>query len=273
MEPLYALFLGIVQGLTEFLPVSSSGHLVILQHLFGMRSPKLLFDVAVHLGTLAAVVVFFRSDVAAIGRAVLGWRPFRRVGGNPAGSPDLRLLGLILAATVPTALIGLFIRFAAEEVFASPLSAGLLLMATGVLLIASRRSGPGRKDMADISLAEALGIGLVQGIAVFPGVSRSGATIATALFLGIRPDAAARFSFLLSIPSILGAALLMLGDAVAASAADARAALIGAVVAAAVGYAALWMLVFIVKRGRLYAFAPYCWAVGALGVCLAWIGA
>jgi len=278
MQPVYALVLGAIQGLTEFLPVSSSGHLVILQHLFGMRSPELLFDVAVHLGTLGAVLMVFRSDVAGIARALKdaifallsGKRPAARLG-DVTSSRRLRLLGLIAAGSIPTAAIGLGIHFAAGEVFASPLTAGLLLVVTGAFLTATRRAPGGRKGLDDIAWGDALWIGLVQGIAVFPGISRSGSTIAAALFLGIERDAAARFSFLLSIPSILGAALLVAGDLSHVPEGAARSALIGALVSAAVGYAALRMLVYIVNRGRLYVFAPYCWAVGALGVLLAWI--
>ncbi len=277
MEPTYALILGVVQGLTEFLPVSSSGHLVILQHLFGMRSPELLFDVAVHMGTLVAVVIFFRADLLAIARAVVGELGSRPGAGSvsparPSDPRQVRLFGLILAGTLPTAVIGLTIHFAAGEVFASPLAAGLLVALTGVLLLATRKAAAGGRGLADMGLADALIIGLVQGIAVLPGVSRSGSTIAAALFLGITRDAAARFSFLLAIPSILGAGVLVLADVTQVSAAAAWAALIGAAVSAGVGYAALGLLVFIVNRGRLYLFAPYCWLVGGLGVWLAWIG-
>jgi undecaprenyl-diphosphatase len=279
MTLIQALILGIVQGLTEFLPISSSGHLVIGQHLFGLQHADLAFDVSVHLGTLGAVVIFFRSDILAILTALLRWRPLGR-GARPAQErpdPGVRLAMLVIMGSVPTALIGLTLKRFEETLFASPLIAGVMLLITGGVLFLTRgpqataRAHPeSTRPLAAIRVRDSLLIGIVQGLAVMPGISRSGATIATGLFAGIEPQAAARFSFLLSIPAVAGAALLVLVEAAAQGQVDVTACLAGGLAALIVGYAALAFLVFIIKKGKLYTFAPYCWIVGLAAIALGW---
>jgi len=270
MEPFQAIALGIVQGLTEFLPVSSSGHLVLLQHWFGLREPELAFDISVHVGTLAAVVVFFRRDIGAIVAALWGFLK-RLAHGQAAGSAittdgDLRLAWLIAAASVPTAAIGLGFHEIADRLFGSVALVGLALMVTCLLLLATRRATVRRHTMADFSLAAALAIGVIQGLAIIPGISRSGATIALGLILGLSRDTAARFSFLLSIPAICGAALIGAGELAGGGGPPLAIVALGTGASALVGYAALWMLVYIVLRGRLHLFAPYCALVGLLAL-------
>ena len=277
MDPLHAVVLGAIQGLTEFLPVSSSGHLVIAQHLFGLKEPEILFDVGVHLGTLAAVLFYFRGDLAGILAALAryGGRLFN-VGAMRSAmqtDADLRMAWLIIVGSLPTAVIGLLMKRVADRLFGSMLLAGGMLLVTGVLLFLTRFAPPPQKPRAGEPLfasPKAFAIGVVQGLAIMPGISRSGSTIAAALFLGLSRDTAARFSFLLSIPAIMGAALLTLKDVSGETAGQLPMLLIGALTSCVVGYLSLKFLVYIVKRGRLHVFAPYVWIVGALAVAMAW---
>lgn len=270
MEPFQAIALGVVQGLTEFLPVSSSGHLVLLQHWFDLREPALAFDISVHVGTLAAVVVFFRRDIGAIIAALWGFLKRLAQGraalAEIAADDDLRLAGLIVAASVPTALIGIGFHGIADRLFGSVALVGAALMVTCLLLLATRRTTVRRHTMAEFSIAAALVIGVIQGLAIIPGISRSGATIALGLILGLSRDTAARFSFLLSIPAICGAALIGAGELASGGGPSLTIVALGTAVSAVVGYAALWMLVYIVRRGRLHLFAPYCALVGILAL-------
>jgi undecaprenyl-diphosphatase len=274
-----AFILGIVQGLTEFLPISSSGHLVIGQHLFGLQHADLAFDVSVHVGTLGAVAIYFRRDIIAILAALVRWRPSAARRALAADGPDaeLRLALLIVIGSIPTALIGLALKRFEATLFASPLIAGVMLLITGGLLYLTRRPQAAARahpeftrPLAAVDIRDSLLIGTVQGLAVLPGISRSGATIATGLFAGIEPQAAARFSFLLSIPAVAGAALLVLVEALAQDRVDMTTCLAGGLTALAVGYAALALLVFLINRGKLYAFAPYCWIVGLGAIALGW---
>ena len=275
MTLIQAFILGIVQGLTEFLPISSSGHLVIGQHLFGLRHADLAFDVSVHVGTLGAVVIFFRRDIAAILTAIRRYRPAWRPSGLRAllapGSPDaeVRLALLVVLGSIPTAIIGLFLKHFEKILFASPLITGTMLLVTGSVLyltrrpqMAARAHPESTRPLSAIGVRDCLLIGFVQGLAVLPGISRSGTTIAAGLFAGIDPQAAARFSFLLSIPAVAGAALLVLLEAFAQGRVDVVVCLAGGLTALIVGYAALAILVYLINRGKLHAFAPYCWLVG-----------
>lgn len=268
MDLFQSLFLGFVQGLTEFLPVSSSGHLVLFQHLFGLREPELLFDLCLHVGTLGAVCLFFRRDIVALVKAVLA---LVACGGrlsvlSAEVKEELSMVGMILAGSVPTAVLGLMIKGVAETVFSSLFLVGAMLCLTAGLLAATAL-GPQDRGQR-LSLPKALLIGLVQGIAVMPGLSRSGSTIAVALFLGVSRDRAARFSFLLSIPAIVGATLLTALDIAGNALPSVGVIAAGTAVSAVTGYLALRFLVYIVGRGKLHLFAPYCFLLG-LGALLA----
>jgi undecaprenyl-diphosphatase len=260
--------LGIVQGLTEFLPVSSSGHLVIGQHFFGLTEAALAFDVSVHLGTLVAVIIYFATDlgalIAAVGRC-LGKLFKKEMSFKEAiDEPNVDLAILITAGSVPTAIMGFCMKDSAHHLFSSLATAGGMLIVTGVLLWATRWAKASTIGGDRFSIGKALLIGLSQGIAIIPGISRSGATIATGLFLGLPRERAARFSFLLSIPAVFGAGLLTAKDMTAGDAFSAKILIIGMVTSAVVGYAALALLVYIVKQGRMHLFAPYCWIIGAI---------
>ena len=259
-----------MQGLTEFLPVSSSGHLVIAQALFGRQEPQLLFDVMLHVGTLVAIGVVFKKDIVDLARALLG----KTQGESADRSSATRMLVALVAGCVPTAVIGVGFADQLERLFASTTAAGVGLIITGLILMSTRFKGAASSDAGAgapgrIGIGRALLIGTAQGLAICPGISRSGSTIAVALLLGVERELAARFSFLLAIPAILGALAFELKDyspSANGSQAGVGAMLFGAVIAAAVGVLALKLLLHFVRGGRLSAFAYYCWALGLLAV-------
>ena len=264
MSIVQAIVLGIVQGLTEFLPVSSSGHLVLAQSFFGLHEPALLFDSALHCGTLAAVLLVFRRDIAALAREL--WMALRTpsvacVRQRYATHEQGRMLVLIIVGTIPTVLIGLAFKDLFARMFASVQIVGLTLMVTGGLLLLTRYCSANRLGCMQLRLWHAVLIGVAQGLAITPGISRSGATIALALFLGVQRETAGRFSFLLCIPAIVGATVLNLSDGGAGASLPALAA--GTIAAALTGWLALRLLLQLVKQGRFYLFAPYCLLVGA----------
>ena len=250
------LVLALVQGLTEFLPISSSAHLIFAQALFGFEGQALEVDTLLHLGTLVAVVIVFRRELA------------RMIAELARGSP--REVLLLVVATIPAAVVGLFFKDAIERDFERPISAAAGLIGTAVLLVAgewARRRRPVERQTERISLGVALAIGIAQAVAISPGISRSGATIAVALLLGLKPARAASFSFLLSIPAVLGAVLLSLPDIDPARLPTGWSGLLLAIVVAGVaGWASLrWLLAF-VSRGAFGWFALYCAVVGTIGL-------
>jgi undecaprenyl-diphosphatase len=253
VSELEALLLGIVQGLTEFLPVSSSGHLVIAQELLGIHDEGgLLFEVSVHVATLAAILVFYRSR---IGRLIAG-----ALGGN---AEAWRYIGKLALGTVPALFVGLFARDTIESFFAMPSVVGWGLLVTGAFLWTTRWTLPVAKA-EEPGWTAALWIGCAQAVAIIPGISRSGATVAAALALGVAPAAAAEFSFLLGVVAISGAAVLMIPELSAVSPDQWSGLLTGAGAAMVSGLLALWLFVWLLKQRAFYAFAYYDWAVGAL---------
>lgn len=266
MDWIEAVVLGVVQGLTEFLPVSSSGHLVLFQHLFGMVEPELLFDICVHVGTLAAVLAAFYKDIAQI-LSVLVRLPglVRAAGGVGAlfsSRPEFRLMAMIVVGCIPTAVLGIVFAKMAEQLFGTIWLVGLTLMVTGTFLWFTRHRKTAGRPIGQMQLKDALIIGLAQGLAIVPGISRSGATISAALYLGIDRDLAGRFSFLLAIPAILGALVLGLDSEAFNTELPIATIFLGSVTAAVVGYLALVILLKMVRKGHLHRFAPYCWLVG-----------
>lgn len=267
-----AILLGIIQGLTEFLPVSSSGHLVLFQQLFGLKEAELFFDVCVHLGTLLAVMVVFRQEIMNIIFALL--RLFSSSGSKKTvwqkfeSDPHLKLAMLIVIGSIPTAVLGFLFRSIADRLFASAFIAGLMLIVTGLLLWITRwaKTRVEQADADPLTPQNALIIGIVQGLAIIPGISRSGSTISIGLMLGINRETAARYSFLLSIPAIFGAGLLSFKEGLSQTDLAIQISLLGMVTAAFVGYGALKSLLHVVKKGRLHLFAPYCWLVGILTI-------
>jgi undecaprenyl-diphosphatase len=271
IDSLEAVVLGLVQGATEYLPVSSSGHLVIFQHLFGLTEPALLFDIVLHVATLIVVLWYYRRDIVEILGDTTG--ALRSLTSGSAWTevqqryPGFRMAWLIVVGTVPTALLGITLEETFESFFGSLKIVGVMLWVTGLILVATRWAAGGERGVGQLGLRDALLIGLVQGLAITPGISRSGSTIGVALLLGIQRETAARYSFLLSVPSIVGALVLKIGDAGDGVGLPAMA--LGFLAALVAGYFCLMFLVRIVKRGRLAWFAPYCFAVGLLALLLA----
>ena len=273
MTFLSSFLLGLVQGIAEFLPISSSGHLAIAQNLLGMSDAGTVtefFDVLLHLGTLVAVFVAYWADIKDM---VLEF--FRGAGDlihhstpNPV-PPARRLILLIILGTLPLFVV-LPVKDAVQSLSNSMVFIGAALIVTGVLLFVSDRVKKGRKNERTATWLDVLIVGLGQAIATMPGISRSGMTITTGCFAGFERKFAVRFSFLLSIPAVLGANILSLADAAKAGInwAEVPVYLVGVVTAAVVGYLCIRLLRFIAERGKFGAFAYYCWAVGVLTLVL-----
>ena len=271
MEIYQGIILGILQGLTEFLPVSSSGHLALGQSFFNITEPTLFFDVSLHIGTLLAVAVVFFQDIRRMLVALLDLMRqgfFRRDARKMISeNEDIRFAFLIIVGSIPTALLGLGFKPYADTLFSSVSFVGCMLLVTGTFLWMTRTAPRQGDGIMTFGVKRALLVGLCQGLAVIPGISRSGATISAGLFSGIDRETAARFSFLLSIPAIVGAEVLSLKDFMEVGASiNVTATLLGTIVSFAVGYGALVLLLRIVKKGRLHLFAPYCWALGTIAV-------
>ncbi len=239
----------------------------------GIGEPDLFFDILVHVATLVVTLIIYARPVASMtGDLIAGANEVARgcaLGAMLAERPDAKLSLLIIAGTVPTGVIGVVFKDALESLFEIPVAASAMLMVTAALLIATRFTrADGRKD-AEMTLRDALIIGLVQGFAIIPGISRSGSTIAAALLLGLDRELAARFSFLLSVPAILGALVLKLRDLEAGVAISGSALGVGFVAALATGFVALVVLLPLVRRGQLHWFAIYLVPVSIAGVILA----
>ena len=259
-DPLHAGLLGVIQGLTEFLPVSSSGHLVLFQQFLTVAEDEVLFDLVLHLGTLLPVLFFYRAQVRElIVDPIAGEGPWRQ-------RPGVRLLALLVLATIPTAVIGVGLEDTFEALFDTPAALAITFAITGCLLFATRFAGVGTRELSGVTPWQAVLLGIAQGAAITPGISRSGTTIAVALFMGIRREDAARFSFLMSVPAISGAVILKLKD-VDGAGLDPVGLGVGFLAAMVSGYLALVLLVGLVKRGGFSYFAFYCWAAAiAAGV-------
>jgi undecaprenyl-diphosphatase len=251
MSTLQAIVLGMIQGLGEFLPISSSGHLVVVPWLLGWPEHGLSFDVALHVGTLAAVLYAFFDDwrrlLAAGARGVLSRRPF--------ADPDSRLLWLLAVASVPGAVAGLLLEDRAESAFRSPALVAAAMAVMGIVLFVADRTARGTGEARGVTLRDALLIGAAQALAIIPGVSRSGATISMGLVLGYRREEAARFSFLLATPIVIGAAALKSRYLVAPG--HGLQVLAGMVTAAVFGFASIRVLLAYVRTRDYRPFVYY----------------
>ncbi|HHX26133.1 MAG TPA: undecaprenyl-diphosphate phosphatase [Firmicutes bacterium] len=268
MDVRSAMILAVVQGLTEFLPVSSSGHLVIVRELLHVEEALLSFDVLMHLGTLISVFLVFREDVRALINATVGIVVdiFHGVCIRSAISKDdyRKMAIFIVIASVPAAIMGMVFKPLVYMLFSSKLAVGIFLVATGTVLWLGEFLSRSRIKPADLTLQKALSIGIAQGFAIAPGFSRSGATISTGLSVGLRREDAARFSFLLSIPVILGAGILELKDvdALGFAAGSSFPILLAFVTSIISGYLAIRLVLTAVKRSKLTIFAVYTWVLG-----------
>ena len=274
MTAWHAILLGLVQGITEFLPVSSSGHLSIFQNLFGMDvgENNVLFDVLLHLATLVSVCVAYRSDIAGIIGDCLA---FIHAAGHPEPGaekrryPGARLLFMVFLATLPLGLI-LPIHKDIEKLYDSTVFIGIALVLTGAMLWVSDRMPRGKKREKNMGVWDALLVGVSQAIATVPGLSRSGTTITAGMAAGLERQFAVKFSFLLSIPAVLGANLLSLVDAFKDGVewSSFGPCLLGMLVAMVTGYGAIILLRYIVRRGKFGYFAYYCAFAGVLTLIL-----
>lgn len=271
MTVLEAIILGTLQGLTEFLPISSSGHLVLAQHFLGIEEAGVFFDVMVHLGTLGAVVAVYGRDLSRMAgvlmRALLGSELWTHPVKTVSRSVELRLIFFLFLASIPTGLIGYYFRDLFASAFESVGFVGFMLILTGFVLRVPRL----RSQLADagqLSWWKAVLIGGAQSIAIIPGLSRSGSTISVALLFGIDGATAARFSFLLSIPAILGAGFVQLRE-VSWVSLNPEAVASGVLASFIVGWAALVFLLALLRRGRFGVFSWYCFGLGAVALATA----
>jgi undecaprenyl-diphosphatase len=255
-----AILLGILQGLTEFLPVSSSGHLVLIPHILNWPDPGLFMDAMMHTGTMIAILAYFMEDLLRLLRAAFG-----SLKSKTLADPDARLAWGLALGTLPAAIIGFLLEDWFESLFANPVAAASFLLVTALLLILSEYIGTKTRPIKSLSWFEALLIGFAQTLAIAPGISRSGATISAGLFLGIRREDAARYSFLLSVPIMLGVTAYNLLKLVTGTAISPPLGIVavGTLAAALSGYVAITGLLALVRRSSLWPFAVYCILLGS----------
>jgi undecaprenyl-diphosphatase len=276
MDIIQALILGIVQGLTEFLPVSSSAHLVFMHSLTGVE-PSLAYDTLLHIGTLVAVVAYFWKDIIKMLKSFFASLVDIPKGQFLQGIKDdqfKKLAWFILIGTIPAGLAGILLKDFFESLFSNVIAVGFFLIITGFLLWGSEmvsRKIVDKKSLKKMNIKEALIMGTAQAAAIAPGISRSGSTISAGLFLGLERELAARFSFLLSIPAILGAAMVQTKDITSILDISTVAALAGFLAAIITGYLAIKLMLKLVKERDLLIFAYYCWIVGPLAIILSLI--
>lgn len=264
MELIKAMILGLVQGLSEFLPISSSGHLVIFSEILNFHKDGIAFEVFVHFGTLMSVLVAFRGDIIEMIKApYLVWV---KKDNNPDTREFLNWDFYIVVATIPAVIIGLGFKNSIEDLFESVLIVFYMLLVTGLIMWLSQFLKQ-RKE-ADFNYWRSFVIGIAQAFAIMPGISRSGSTIFTGMALGLDREKVAKFSFIMSIPAILGAVVLQVGDLMAAPPASGEIInlVAGTVVAFLSGYMAILLLLDMVKRGKLQWFGYYCFALAAVGL-------
>ena len=277
MSYLMSAVLGFVQGVAEFLPISSSGHLTLLQHFFGMEEVDNLFNILLHFATLLAVCVYYFQDVAEMvveffrGIAAL----FSRTPSRGRPPEARRLVLLIIVATLPLFAV-MLIQDAVESIGNYPAAVSVMLLVTGCILFLSDRMGGGRKTARNATLRDALLVGVAQGFATVPGLSRSGTTISAGMALGFDRKFAVRFSFLMSLPAVLGATILKVKDALSDPAALPEGMLpkylLGMVIAGVVGYFSIRLVNLLADKGRFGAFAYYCWIAGLVTLVLNILG-
>jgi undecaprenyl-diphosphatase len=268
MDIIQAIVFGAVQGLTEFLPISSTAHLILLPWFMGWNDPGLAFDVALHLGTLVALLIYFRSEWIALTRSSVDLLR------GKTSDPNARMVWFIIIATIPGALAGLFFEDVIESALRSPVVISFTLIALALVLVVAEKKGRMQNSLDDISWIDAVTVGLAQAVALIPGVSRSGVTITAALFRGMKRDAAARFSFFLSTPIIAGAVGKELLDIASLGlTADQIIPLIAGIVSAGiVGYASIAFLLRYLQTHNTFLFVYYRIALGIVVYLAFWSG-
>ena len=268
MTYLQAAILGIVQGLAEFLPISSSGHLALLQYFFGVEANSvLLFTVMMHVGTLVSVFIIYRKDIWTLLKELCYTIKDLCTGKGPRinANPMRRMGFMIIVATIPTAIIGLLFEDFFESLYASIVAIAMGLIFTGIILLVAERMGRSDKGPMEMKWRHAIFIGIMQGIAICPGVSRSGSTLFGGLIAGLKREFAVEFAFLISIPSILGSVILEAPDAFAggADASMIGPIILGVILAMISGIVAIKAMIKVVTGKRLFGFSIYVWLVAA----------
>lgn len=270
-----AIILGLVQGIAEFLPISSSGHLAIINNLFDLTTTSdghMLFDVLLHLGTLAAIFVCYWQDIVNMFYEVLGFVNVGPLAGARRRYPNARLFVMLVFATLPLLLI-LPIHKMIETLYYQNVFIGVALVLTGCMLFVADKMKPGTKGATNITISDALIIGLCQCVATIPGLSRSGTTITAGIATGLSREFAVKFSFLMSIPAVLGANILSIVDAVKQGVvlSNVPAYLVGMLAAMLSGIGAISLIKHIAAKGKFGGFAYYCWVMGVLSIILTMI--
>ena len=248
-----AIVLGIIQGLTEFLPVSSSGHLVLAEHLFNVKMPGVTFEVLIHLGTLVSVLIYFREKLYRLVKALF----------TKEMVAERRIIFLLIIGTIPAGLAGVLLRDWFEKTFSNPIETSIELIITGLILLVPRFFKAGTKA---VTAGTSLIMGVGQAIAILPGISRSGTTIVSGMLAGVKPSEAAEFSFLLSIPAIGGAILLEVGSLLDIPSTLVAPYALSTFVSFLFGLISVYVVLATVKKGKFDYFAYYCFAIGAFGL-------
>lgn len=263
MNILEAILLGFVQGATEFLPISSSGHLVLIPYFLKIAKPSLLFDLILHIGTLVALTVYFWKDLLSIIRSF--WLSFSKRASSESYERPLKLFFLLVLATVPAVVIGFLFKDFFESLFLEPRSVSLFMIATGAILFVSEKIGKKSRGIDSMDWKDGLLIGLAQALSIIPGISRSGATISAGLSRNLRREDSTRFSFLMAIPIIAGTGLFKVIDSYKTiSHQTVLPMIVGFLAAFLTGFLAIRFLIGFVQTNKLSYFAYYCWAFGLL---------
>ena len=286
MSMLSAIFLGLVQGISEFLPISSSGHLSLFQHFFNMTGTdgNMFFDVLLHLGTLIAIFVYYWKEILDLLKELVrligtlfgkgeGKGPVTAKGGRKLQlTPDSRMILMIIVATIPLVFV-LPIKDKVESLYGNVVFIGCALLVTGTILFVSDRLSRGRKTAQNATMLDALLVGIGQAVAVVPGLSRSGTSISVGMLRGFQRSFAVRFSFIMSIPAVLGANIISIKDAVETGIDTSLMPMyiVGTIVAAVSGYFAIRLVNLLADKGKFGNFAYYCWGVGAAALVAALI--
>jgi len=261
-----AVFLGALQGATEFLPVSSSGHLVIAQDILGVNlggEATLAFDVCLHFGTLIALLLVFWRDIGQIFISFFG----KDAHLCDIGVDDGKRLGImVIIATIPAVIAALLFADFFESLIRNALSASIMLLVTGTILWFTRFAPKAVRAPSNMGVMRSIAIGCAQAVAIIPGISRSGSTISAGFFLGLDRNLAARFSFLMAVPAIAGAMVLEMKSLVDLSSDMILSIASGTIAAAVVGFLCIKWLLSIISRGKFSAFAYYCWGIGIVGI-------
>ncbi len=263
MDILQSFLLGLIQGLTEFLPISSSGHLALARYILGNDTEMgITFEVVVHFGTLCSIMIFYRNELYSLLEAGVRFIKAPSVRKN---DPEIKILGFILISMIPAFVVGFTLKDSIESIFMNPLLVSGMLILTGIILYSTKFYD---KIDSDMTTKKAFFIGISQAFAMIPGISRSGSTISTALYFGLNREKAANFSFLMVIPVIGGAMILQMREAieVGINISDILSLLVGFFTAFISGFYALKYLIIILKKQGFHYFAYYCWVVGGLGM-------